>query len=66
MYKTGTHLLIYYLKENVANDAINVSLFAGPVCCEPRHRRVSMLMADILNITYDSYSQNNNVAMAAL
>ena len=24
----------------VANDVINVSLFAGPVCCEPRHRRV--------------------------
>ena len=26
------------LKESVANDVINVSLFAGPVCCEPRHR----------------------------
>ena len=28
------------LKESVANDVINVSLFAGPVCCEPRHQRV--------------------------
>jgi len=35
--KQGTHLLIYYLKESVANDVIHVSLFA---CCEPRHRRV--------------------------
>ena len=25
------------IKESVANDVINVSLF-GPVCCEPRHR----------------------------
>jgi len=28
------------LKESVANDVINVLLFAGPVCCEPRHQRV--------------------------
>ena len=27
---------------------------------------LSMLKADILNITYDCYSQNNNVEMAAL
>ena len=27
---------------------------------------VSTLKADILNITYDCYSQNNNVEMAAL
>ena len=26
--KQGTHLLIYYIKESVANDVINVSLFA--------------------------------------
>ena len=46
----------------------------GPVSCEPRHRRdggvvcqpVLTLNADILNITYDSYSQNNNVKMATL
>ena len=39
-YKTG-HAFIYLLvKEYVANEVINVSLFAGPVCCEPRHRRV--------------------------
>ena len=54
------------LKENIADDVINVSLFAGPVVCGgivcwP----VSTLKADILNITYDCYSQNNNVKMAA-
>jgi len=33
---------IFYLllKESVANDVINVSSFAGPIRCEPRHRRV--------------------------
>jgi len=43
MYKIGhvfSHLLI---KESVANDVINVLLFAGPVCCEPRHRRMESL-----------------------
>jgi len=40
MYKTG-HLFYYLLlKESVANDVINVSLFAEPVCCKPRHQRV--------------------------
>ena len=51
-----------------------MSLFPGPVCREPRHRLVRgvvcrpllMLKAHILNITYDCYSQNNNVQMAAL
>ena len=60
----------------------------GPVCCEPRHRRVqaidimninihvygagvvcrpvSTLKADILNITYDCYSENNDVKMKML
>jgi len=33
----------------------------GDVC-----RPVSTLKADILKITYDCYSQNNNVEMAAL
>jgi len=35
------HFLTYYLllKESVANDVINMSLFAGPVCCEPRQWR---------------------------
>jgi len=37
--KQGMHLLTYYFK-NVANKVITVSLFAGPVCCEQRHRRV--------------------------
>ena len=46
-----------------------MSLFAGPVCCEPRHRLVeasSVGLLFILNITYDCYSQNNNVEMAEL
>ena len=74
MYKTGDVFSYLLLNENVDNDVINVSLFAGPVCCKPRHQRVdvvvcrpvSTLKADILNITYDCYSQNNNVEMAAL
>jgi len=42
-----------------------------PVWCEPRHRRVacwpvSTLKADILNITYNCYSQNNNVKIATM
>jgi len=66
MNKKGhMHFVIYYFK-NIANDVINVSLFAGPVYCEPHYRRVEALKADILNITYDCYSQNNNVEMAAL
>jgi len=40
MYKTGHAFTYLLLKESVANNVINVSLFAGPVCCEPRHRRV--------------------------
>ena len=38
------HFLIYLLlKESVANDIINVSLFAGPVRRVSRHRRVEAL-----------------------
>ena len=37
MYKTGHAFTYLLLKESVADDLINVSLFA---CCEPRHRRV--------------------------
>jgi len=39
MYKTGNEFTYLLLKECVANDVINVSLFA---CCEvePRYRRV--------------------------
>ena len=40
MYKIGHAFSYLLLKESVANDIINVSSFAGPVCCEPRHRRV--------------------------
>jgi len=39
MYKTGHAFTYLLLKESVANDVINVLLF-GPVCCEPRHRRM--------------------------
>jgi len=37
MYKTGHAFTYLLLKESVANDVINVSLFA---CFEPRRRRV--------------------------
>ena len=65
MYKTGHAVSYLLLKESVANDIINVSVFAGPVCCEPRHPRVelyvcrpvSTLKVVILNITYDCYCQ---------
>jgi len=68
MYKIGHAFTYLLLKESVANDITNVSLFT---CCEPRHRGVVCrpvltLKADILNITYGCYSQNNNVKMAAL
>ena len=44
IYKTGHAFTYLLLKESVANDVINVPLFAGPcVCCEPRHRRVEAL-----------------------
>jgi len=39
MCKTEHTFAYFKLKESVACDEINVSLFAGPVCCEPRHRR---------------------------
>ena len=48
----------YLLNQSVVNHAIDKW---GIVC-----RFVSTLKADILNITYDCYSQNNNVEMAAL
>jgi len=65
------HFFCLLLKESVSNDVINVcwtSLLrttpstSGGVVCRP----VSTLKADILNITYDCYSQNNNVEIAAL
>jgi len=37
MYKTGHEFTYLLLKERVANEVINMSLFA---CCEPHHRRV--------------------------
>jgi len=40
MYKTGYAFTYLLLKERVATDVINVSLFACCDFCEPRHRRV--------------------------
>jgi len=39
MYKTGHTFTYLLLEESVANDVINLSLFA---CCEPRHRQVEV------------------------
>ena len=76
MHKTG-HAFTYLLRGR--RRAARASDFhvvrTGPVCCEPRHRQVhagvvcrpvSTLKADILNITYDCYSQNNNIEIAKL
>ena len=46
-----------WLDQSIVNHAID-----GGVVCRP----VSTLKADILDIIYDCYSQNNNVEMAAL
>ena len=46
------------LDQSVVNHAID----EWSVVCRP----VSTLKADILNITYDCYSQNNNVDLAVL
>ena len=67
MYKTRHAFTILLLKESVANDIINVSLdqYAvnhAIVVCWP----VSMLKAEILSITYDCCSQNNNVSVLLL
>ena len=43
-------------------SAVNHAIESGGVICRP----VSTLKADILDITYDCYSQNNNVEMATL
>jgi len=76
MYKTG-RAFTYLLRGRrpAARESDLRVVRTGPVCCEPRHRRleassvcrpVSTLKADILNITYDCYSQNNNVKMTTL
>ena len=65
MYKSEHTFTYLVLKESVANYVINVLLFAwmsGGIVCRP----VSMLKAVIWNITYDCYSQNNSVKIAAL
>ena len=70
LYKTGHTFTYLLLKESVANDVINVIVCllwttpstSGGVVCQP----ISTLKADILYITYDCYSQNNNEKMAAL
>jgi len=45
MYKIGLAFCYLLLKESVGNDVINVSLFAGLVHCETRHRRVGVMSA---------------------
>ena len=71
MYKTGHAFTDLLLKESATNDVINVCLTtllrttqstSGDVVC----RHVSTLKADILNITYDCYPQNNNIETAEL
>jgi len=68
MYETGHAFTYLLLKERVANDVINILLFA---CCEPRHRRVeassvglcwgwrrtfwTLLMIATLNITMSKW-----------
>ena len=48
---TKRHAFTYLLlKESVANDVINVSLFAGPVCCEPSYRRVESLSVGLCQL----------------
>jgi len=68
------HLLIYYedidqLRERLISVwcELDQSVVSHAVD-EWRHRLppVSTLKADILNITYDCYSQNNNIEIATL
>ena len=44
MYKLGMHLLIYYEDVDQLHRLARASdlrvVRTGPVCCEPRHRRV--------------------------
>ena len=74
MYKTG-HAFTYLLRGRqpvrerlisvwceLDQSVVNHAIDHGGVVCRP----VSTLKADILNITYDCYSQNNNVKMATL
>jgi len=71
MYKTGHAFTYLLLKESVANDVINVSLFA---CCdfvnhaidEWRRRLSACRDAEGGYFEHDCYSQNNNVKIAAL
>ena len=71
------HLLLYYedvdqlrqrqisvwceLDQSVVNHTIDEWRRRALVC-----RPVSTLKAGILNVTYDCYSQNNNIKMATL
>jgi len=76
MYKAG-HAFTYLLRRRrPAAQASDLRVVrTGPVCGEPRTPStsggvvcgpVSTLKADILNITYDRYSQNNTIKMATL
>ena len=70
MYKIWHAFTYLLLKEIVANERLIGVVRTGPLCstsggvvCWP----VSTLKAtDLLNITYDCYSQNNNVERSAL
>jgi len=55
MHQAGHAFTYLLLEESVANDVINVSLFAGPVCCEPRHRRVEALTVDAEGGHFEHY-----------
>jgi len=68
------HLLIYYedvdqLRERLISVWCELHQAVVNHAIDEWRRRlsaVSMLKAGILNVTYDCYSQNNNVKMAAL
>ena len=55
MYKTGHAFSYLLVKESIANEIINVSRFAGPVCCEPRHRQVEASSVDTKGGNFEHY-----------
>jgi len=60
MYKTGHAFSYLLLKESVANDIINVSLFAGPACCEPLmfHVQFSIELLHAINHSFRQLVQS--------
>ena len=57
--------LYHFYREEILHVAV-IKFITSPDLCAHVCRPVSTLKADILNITYDCYSQNNNVEMAAV